>query len=247
MNTLFDVKETVRSIVGDDDPNGWLRNSYLVPKINYVYRRQYLYIKRSTGSNLEQMVEIPNALDPNGNPINQGQTSLAAFQQKGKPLAGMYQVLGVWWKPAGAQERFYREARERKTVLPGLAVPGTYSGSGFFGGGMEWTWRSNQLYVTPMNNAIDILVDGRFNPPPLVKDEDVLVVHPDMQVAVETGVIPIIGIEAGNPNYEALGDQAEACADDIVAQLVRDKQGVTYRAGTNSRRGGCGAMGWRWG
>jgi hypothetical protein len=55
LNTYFDVKATVRSIIGDDDPNGWLKESYLGPKINFAYRRQTLYIKRSTGSNLEQI------------------------------------------------------------------------------------------------------------------------------------------------------------------------------------------------
>lgn len=244
MNTYFDVKQTVRSIIGDDDPNGWLKDTYLGPKINFAYRRQTLYIKRSTGSNLEQMVEIPNALDPNQNPASQGMTSLAVYQQPGKLLYGLYEPLYMWWKPAGSQERFYREASERKTVLPGVAVPGAYSGAGFFGGGMEFCWRGNQLFVTPMNNPIDILVDGRFNPPPLTNDEDILVVDPDMEIAVTTGTIPLIGVEAGNPSYQAMVTDCEAAADDIVAKIVRQKQGVTARAGSNSRRA-CG-IGWNW-
>lgn len=246
MNTLFDVKQTVRSLIGDDDPNGWLKDSYLLPKINYVYRRQTLYIKRSTGMNLENMVEILNAFDQKQNPTSQGNTSLAVYQQPGGPLQGMYEPLEVWWKPAGASPRFYREARPRKTILPGVAVPGAYTGSGFFGGGMEFTWRGSQLFVTPLNNQIDILVDGRFNPPPLVKDQDVLVVDPDMQVALETGTLPAIGVEAGNPSWTQVMDEAEACCDDIVAKLVRQKQDVTARAGTNGRRGGrSGGWGWR--
>jgi hypothetical protein len=246
LNTLFDVKQTVRSLIGDDDPNGWLKDAYLLPKINYVYRRQTLYIKRSTGMNLEQMVEIPNAFDANTNPTSQGLTSLAVYQQKGGPLFGMYEPLTVWWKPAGSSARFYREARPRKTILPGLAVPGAYSGSsGFFGGGMEFTWRGNQLFVTPVHNQIDMLVDGRFNAPPLVKDQDILVVDPDMEVATTTGVIPCIGVEAGNPSWTQVMEEAEACCDDIVAKLVRQKQDVTARAGTNGRRGGRG-VGWGW-
>ena len=55
MNTLFDVKKTVRSLVGDD-AGEWTNDGYLVPKIQFAYRTQTLYIKRSTGSNLEQMV-----------------------------------------------------------------------------------------------------------------------------------------------------------------------------------------------
>ena len=247
MNTLLDVKATVRSLIGDDDPNGWLKDSYLLPKINYIYRRQTLYIKRSTGMNLENMVEILNAFDPRNNPTSQGLTSLAVYQQKGGPLAGMYEPLEVWWKPAGSSARFYREARPRKTILPGVAVPGAYTGSGFFGSGMEFTWRGNQLFVTPLNNQIDILVDGRFNPPPLLKDQDVLVVDPDMQVALETGTITAIGVEAGNPSWTGVMEEAEACCDDIVAKLVRQKQDVTARAGTNSSRRGRGwGCGWGW-
>jgi hypothetical protein len=243
LNTLFDVKQTVRSIIGDDDPNGWLKDGYLVPKINFVYRRQTLYIKRSTGANLEQMVEIPCALDANGNPTTKGLNSMAAWQQKGQPLFGLYEPLYVWWKPAGAHERFYREARERKTILPGRRE-GSFVGSSFTSGAMEFTWRGNQLVVTPVNAPIDILVDGRFNPPPLVKDEDVLVVDPDMEVAVSSGTIPLIGIEAGNASYATMASESEACADDIVAKLVRQKQGMTARAGSNTRRArGCG---WYW-
>lgn len=247
MNTLFDVKETVRSLIGDDDPNGWLKDSYLLPKINYMYRRQTLYIKRSTGMNLENMVEILNAFDAGNNPTSQGLTSLAAYQQKGQPLATMYEPLTLWWKPAGASPRFYREARPRKTILPGQRTPGSYAGAGFFSGGMEFTWRGNQLFVTPINGRIDILVDGRFNPPPLLKDQDVLVVDPDMQVALETGTIPTIGMEAGNPAWTQVMEEAEACCDDIVAKLIRQKQDVTARAGTNSSHHGRGwGGGWGW-
>lgn len=244
MNTYFDVKATVRSIIGDDDPNGWLKEGYLGPKINFAYRRQTLYIKRSTGSNLEQMVEIPNAFDVDMNPTNQGLTSLAVYQQAGKPLNGLYEPLYVWWKPAGSQERFYREARQKKTILPGVAVPGAYSGAGFISGGMDWTWRANQIFVTPMNAPIDILVDGRFNPPVLVKDEDVLVVDPDMEICVTAGTIPLIGVEAGNPSYQSMVADCEAAADDIVAKIVRQKQGMTARAGSNARR--ARGIGWNW-
>lgn len=249
MNTYFDVKQTVRSIIGDDDPNGWLKEAYLGPKINFVYRRQTLYIKRATGANLEKMVEIPAAVDANGNPITQGLTTLAAFQQPGKYLDGLYEVMGVWWKPAGASELWYRQMTEKKTILPGQSVPGgggQVITSTWWGGNARWTWRGNQLFITPFGSPVDFLVDGRFNPPALVKDEDYLVVDPDMEVAVSMGTIPLIGIESGNAGYQAALDQSEACADDIVAKIVRQKQGVTARAGSNARRSrGCG-WGWGW-
>lgn len=246
MNTLFDVKETVRSIIGDSDPNGWLNDDYLVSKINYAYRAQTLYIKRATGSNLEKMVEIPSATDANGNYITQGLTSLAVFQQPGKYLDGLYEPIFCYWKPAGASELWYREMREKKTILPGQSIPGggQVITSTWWGGNMAFTWRGNQLFVTPINAPVDFLVDGRFNPPALVKDTDVLVVDPDMEVCVTPATIALIGIESGNAGWLALQTQAEAAADDIVAKIIRQKQGFTARAGSNSRRArGCG---WFW-
>lgn len=246
MNTYFDVKQTVRSLIGDDDPNGWLNESYLGPKVNYAYRRQTLYIKRSTGSNLEKMVEIPAALDDAGNPTTQGLTSLALYQQPGKFLDGLYEPLYLWWKPAGAPKRAYREMREPKTIIPGNSNPAGSQPvtSTYWGGNMAFTWRGNQLFVTPINAPIDFLVDGRFNPPALVKDQDVLVVDPDMEVAVTMGTIPLIGLESGNAGWSAAVAECEAAADDIVAKIVRGKQGFTARAGSNSRRArGCG---WFW-
>lgn len=244
MNTLFDCKATVRSIIGDDDEGGWLKDSYLVPKINYAYRRQYLYLKRATGMNLEKMVEIPAATDGDGNPTTQGLTSLAVYQQPGKYLDGLYEPLYLWWKPAGASQLWYREMKERKTILPGQSVPTSVPSSSWWGGNTSFTWRGNQLFITPVSFPIDILVDGRFNPPALIKDQDPLVADLDMEICVTPATIVIIGIESGNAGYQSMQSEAEAAADDIVAKLVRGKQGFTVRAGSNSRRAqGCG---WSW-
>lgn len=247
MNTYFDVKETVRSLVGDDDPNGWLKEGYLGPKVNLAYRMMTLYLKRATGANLEKMVEIPNKLDANGNNTNQGLTSLAVHQQKGGLLEGLYEPLFLWFKPAGASELWYREIGEKKTILPGQSVPG---GGGqpitstWWGGNSKFAWRGNQLFVTPFGMPVDFLVDGRFNPPALVKDEDYLVVDPDMEICTTLQTMPLIGTESGNQGYLDIDPKAAACADDIVAKIVRGKQGVTARAGSNGRLArGCG---WSW-
>lgn len=239
MNTLFDVKQTVRSIVGDDSQQ-WTKDSYLVPKINYVYRTQTLYIKRSTGCNLEQLVEIPAALDAGGLPNNAGLVGLAPYQQPGQPLAGLYEPLYLWWKPAGAPEWQYREAFERKT-LPFVNPLSSMATAMYF------TWRGNKLWVTPINMSIDLLIDGRFNPPPLTKDQDVLVVDHDMEVAVTAGTLGIVGIESGNPGYqESALVMVESAADDIVAKLVRQKQGYTARAGSASTCRRNNGIGWNW-
>jgi hypothetical protein len=237
LNTLFDVKKTVRSLVGDDQAD-WTPDGYLVPKIQFAYRTQTLYIKRATGSNLEQLVEIPNANDPNTNPTNQGLTSLAGFEQPGGPLEGLYEPLYLWWKPAGAPEYQYREAFEKKTL------PFPYPVSSM-ATAMYFTWRAATLFVTPVNMPIDILVDGRFNPPALTKDEQVLVVDPDMEVPLTMATLGLVGIEAGNSGYtQAAVDTVEAAADDIVAKLIRQKQGYTARAGSNARRQR--GAGWWW-
>jgi hypothetical protein len=238
LNTLFDVKESVLSLMGEEN-SGTANDGYLVPKINFTYKAQNLYIKRSTGSNLEQVVEIPNALDANNNPTNQGLSSLANQQQKGGLLFGLYEPLYMWWKPAGAPERAYVECYEKKT-LP-FSTPLIYSPTQQ----MYFTWRGNQLFVTPISAPIDLLVDGRFNPPPLVKNEDVLVVDPDMEVPLTSGTIAVIqAFDRGNiPTFEAAIGLAGPQCDDIVAKLILQKQGYTARAGSNARRG---RRGWFW-
>ena len=237
MNTLFDVKATVRSLVGDD-VGEWTNDGYLVPKINLAYRTQYLYIKRGCGSSLEKIVEIPNAPDVNNNDANTGLTSLAAQQQPGKLLSGLYEPLYMWWKPAGTPDSYYNEVFEKKTLPFSLPVSCNPSAAMYF------TWRGNQLFITPINAPIDILVDGRFNPPPLVKDQDVLVADIDMETTVSPATLAIVGVECGNPNYQSTGQaMAESAADDIVAKIIRGKQGYTARAGSNSRRN---RRGWFW-
>ena len=99
--------------------------------------------------------------------------------------------------------------------------------------------------MTAINAPIDLLIDGRFNPPALVKDEQVLIVHPDMEVPLTTASLGLVGIEAGNTGYtQAAVDMVESQADDIVADLIRQKQSYTYRAGANARRNR--GQGWWW-
>lgn len=237
MNTLLDVKKTVRSLVGDDDAE-WTVDDYLLPKINFAYRTQYLFLKKATGSNLEQIVEIPNAADANGNSITQGLMSFANFQQPEGLLEGLYQPLYLWWKPAGSQPRLYQELFERKT-LP-FTVPQVYSSMQR----LYFTWRGSVLYMTPSQGPIDILVDGRFNPPPLVKDEDVLIVHPDMDSAVIPATLGLIGLESGNTGWgSAAVEMVEENAQNIADIIILGKQGYTARAGSNSR---VNRRGWGW-
>lgn len=237
MNTLGDVKRTVRSLVGDDE-GSWTGDSYLVPKINFAYRTAYLKIKTATGQALERGVEIPDYTDANNNDGNVGLTSLAPMQQPGKPLEGLYQPMFLWWKPAGAQPRFYREAIERQVVPFSLPLTQSWFQKVYF------TWESFQLKLTPILAPIDIKVNGRFNPPPLVKDEDVLVAHPDMETAVSPLTLAVIGTEAGNSQFQQQGQAgADIAIDNICNLLTLAKQGYTQRGGRMARES---RLGWFW-
>lgn len=241
MNTLFDVKQAIRSMVGDE-PADWTPDAYLVPKINFAYRTQTLYIRANAmGRNLEQVVEIPDAQDGNGNSTSVGRTSLAALQQQGQPLCGLVTPLYLWWKPAGAPEARYRQM-DYKEPLPfsRLSTPQPWNGPAY------WTWRGNTLFTTPIGFPYDLLVDGRFNPPPLVKDTDVLVVHPDMETAVVPGTIALMSaFDTGNAAaLQAAVPLVEEAADCIVNTLITEKQGNTYRGGSNAWR--MGMRGWFW-
>jgi hypothetical protein len=227
MNTLGDVKKSVRSILGDDTAE-WSNDGYLVPKIQMAYRTQTLYIKQASGSNLEKCVLIP---DDAGKSV--GRASYAEFQQPGKLLDGLYEVLYVWWKPAGAPDTWFGP----RCMLEMQQPPFSSISSPQLGGRAWWNWRGNQLSCVPFTFPIDVLVDGRFNPNALTKDDDVLSVHPDMETTVWGKTLAIVGTEAGNPGWQQAGvAQAEEAADNIVAEIIRSKQGRNARAGTNGQR-----------
>lgn len=238
MNTLYDVKKTVRSLVGDDE-GSWTGDGYLIPKINFAYRTAIRQIETATGQTLERNVEIPAYIDPNGNQGTQGLTSLYPQQQPGKPLFGLYQPMEIYWKPAGSQPRFYRQAVEKETLPFALPFAGNWWSP------MYWTWQNQQLQTTPLNVIMDILVLGRFQPPDLEKDEDVLAAHPSMESLVTPMTLGLIGIEAGNPNFQSSGKMmADMAMNDICNLLTLAKQGYTARGGRMARSHG--GLGWYW-
>lgn len=226
MNTLLDVKKTVQSLAGDNE-NGTLTDDYLVPKINFAYRTQTLAIMQAAGADLELEVEIPNAKDQTGNNTSQGLTSLGAYQQAGGPLEGLIEPLFVWWKPAGATENQYRECIEKKT-LP--FVPPQQVGAL---GPIYFTWRGNELFLTPMNAAIDFLVDGRFSAHTLVKNEDKLAAHPLMETTVTPATMALMAWDGWNfPGASSPGLAAQSAVDNICNLIMMGKQGYTARAGS---------------
>lgn len=232
-------------MVGDDE-GSWTTDGYLLPKINFAYEMQTIYLKQASGQNLERIVEIPSFITAQGTQGTQGLTSLAPFQAKGKPLEGLYQPLYLFAKLAGQQPSMYRQVVERKTLpfVNPTTVPATISWPALQ---IYYTWLGNQIYMTPVNAPIDILVDGRFDPQPLTKDTDILVVHPNMSAAVTSATLGLVGTEAGNSGYSAAAiDMVNHCADGILSLLIKEKQGYTSRAGRMTRYRDRSRWGWFW-
>jgi hypothetical protein len=232
MNTLGDAVTECQGLLGDPDGE-WVTRGYILPFIGTAYRMAYLYLKNATGRNLEGLVEVLNVLP--------GTTSLYPFQAAGKPLAGLTDPLQVWWKPAGQPPNWYRQMNPKET-LPFVAAPGI--SSNFIGSAVCFTWRGNQLTITPMAQPVDIMVDGRFNPPPLIDDKQILVVSPDIQSPLSLGACAIAGVERSNPAVLAgYAQQSEMGLDNIAADLIRQKQLFPKRLGKVAPQYG-GEWGW---
>lgn len=234
MNTLADVKAEIRGLVGD--PRGeWANDAYITPIIGTTYRLQTLVLKNATSQNLEGVVLLPL--------VAAGTTSLYEFQMPGEPLCGLFTVLELYSKPAGMPPNYFRPAGERR--FPAHAAQ-PVAPQGLAQTVLSYCWLGNKLLITPPAGPVDIEVTGRFNPPPLVKDENILVVSPDMQSVTACGASAIAGIERTNPTllagYAAL---AEAGLDNIAAELIRQKQGMGQRAGLMDAGQGCFGFRWR--
>ncbi len=234
MNTLGDVKGKLRALLGDPDGD-WLTDGYITPIINMTYGAQFLYIKSGCSQNLEKVALIPN--------LPAGTTSLLASQTQDEPLDGLYAPLQVWIKPAGAPINYFRMCTGPRQ-LPHIPPPGAPLAG--LGVSAMWDWMGNQLLITPVAVAIDVEVRGRFNPPALTQDDQILVVDPSMWVATSFGAAAVCGVERSNPailqGYAMAGD---AACDNIIAELVRQSQGNPARTGRMDRNM-AGFYGWRW-
>jgi len=228
MATLKDVKAKVRALVGD--PMGdFTTDAYLTPLINQIYADQTTTLMANTGGSFDEIVvDLPN-VDP-------GTTNLANFQAVSMvnddgtastgPLYGLVTPITVEWKVAGQPDNFYVEA-SRTGKLPNIspAVPSPpYR--------MEWEWRGMAIYLTPLLYPCDLRVRGEFSPGPLVKDTDVLVVHPRLGEATAYGTAALIGAERNNAGYAAgYSEQASRVLENIENMMVRAEQGTTTRVG----------------
>lgn len=244
MNTLFDVKDEIRGLLGD--PNGqWANDAYLTPLINTKYRLQFLSLATQCGQNLEGIVLLPGLAAPATKwpGIPAGTTSLFQFQAPGQPLAGLYTVLELWSKPAGMPPSYFRRAGQGR--FPAHVNPPTQP-QAMLGTVQSYYWIGNQLLITPPAVSVDIEVTGRFGPTPLVKDENVLLAHPLMQSVTSCGTAALAGVERTNPAIlTGYAQEAEIGLSNIAAVLVLEKQGITQRAGLMDG-GSHGQYGFRW-
>lgn len=218
MATLGDVIADVRALLGDTYGE-WVSRDYILPFINSTYRLMYLQMKNATGRNLEGYAEILNV------PV--GTSQLATAPGGTQALAGLYDPIHVWWKLAG-QPPFEYVPANRRMNLAMLTGPQVFNAWGSYG--MYWTWMGNKLLTTPMSVPVDVLVDGRFNPPDLVLDTDALVISPDARTPLALGAAALAGVERTNPAILAgYGQAATAAVDNIVASLIRQKQEFPQR------------------
>lgn len=235
-NTLLDVKEAARTLVGD--PLGdFADDDYLVPFVKIAFTNALNYLKNTCSPFVTDQRTLPN--------VPQGTTTLSPYQvkaqtgqqlsgQQGAILAGLVKPLRVWWKVAGQPENNYCEADPKKD-LP-FVSPSNY----IAGMKLYYEWRQYKLYVTPLSFNADFSVKGEFNPVLPTKDEDEITLHPSCGVALGFMVAALIGGERVNATYiQNWGDTANRTLDDISADLVRGEQATTQRIGryTGRRRG----------
>lgn len=245
-NTLGEVKQRCRALMGD--PTGRLiSDAYALPFINQAYEDIASQIKNATGKNLEAVLEVLNV------PV--GTSSLYKYQSEGDPtanpvqqpgpLAGLFDPIRMWVKTAGQLPQYYTPARGPRDTLPYVNPPGITPGT--YAVIVTFTWIGNQLQITPVAGPIDIQVYGRFNPPPLVKDTDKLVLYNRMTACLAYSACSLMGVERTNPQIlQGYIERATAMIDNIVADIIRQGQKNPRRLAKVGGGGG-GECGWGWG
>lgn len=236
-----------RALLGD--PRGqWTTKNYLLPLLNVAYADVVLNLKNGSGKELMAVITVPG--------VPAGTTSLypwqngtaAPGQAAGAPnpaplLAGLFDPIEVYVKPAGQPVWFYSKVRP-VDELPHVNPLVTASVS--LGPLMWWSWMGNQLRLTPVMQPLDIEVTGRFNAPPLVDDNDLLTAHEDVWLPTAYQTTALVGVERSNPAILA-GYAAKALStqDNVIAAIIRSGQGSPKRFQRMSRETGGGL--WYWG
>lgn len=246
MRNVKDAVQTVQTLLGD--PTGaWVTRGYALPFLNVAYGLVNLNLKNASGKQLQAVVTIPN--------VPAGTTSLYPWQNgtaiPGAPananptpalLAGLFDPIEIWVKPAGNPPWSYTKARTRNT-LPHVD-PTQYS-TNSLGPGMFYDWMGNKLIITPVNQALDIEVTGKFNPPPLVDDSDLLSTHEDVWLPTTLKAACLAGVERSNPAIlSGYATEAIAASDNIVAAIIRERQATPSRFQRMARESGVAQWFW---
>jgi hypothetical protein len=221
-----ELKGRIAGLLSDPDQDS-LTNAFLLPFINQAYEAEISTLKGTCSPFETKVITLPNL------PI--GTTDLTAQQRTAAgPLLGLTNPLRLKWKPAGAPENQYQTIA-RVEDLPDL-LPIQPNGLGCSQASFEW--RSNVVFITPFGIAIDLQVKGEFNPPPLLKDDDWILVHPDMGHVLAFGAAALAAVERGNPEWvQSYGALETSALNRVADQLVREQQSTTFRAGRlNGRR-----------
>lgn len=246
MRNLGQVRARVQALLGD--PRGqWVTRAYIVPLIDQAYAEVTLNVKNASGKELEAVITIPN--------VPAGTTSLYPWQSgiavPGQPanqnqpaplLAGLFDPIEVWVKPAGQPVWTYSQVRQRDD-LPHVNPLNNMSNA--LGPAMFYTWLGNKLLITPVNQPIDIEVTGKFNPQPLVDDADLLTSHEDIWIPVSLVAAATAGVERSNPQILAgYSQRGIAAQDNVIAEIMRQGQGSPKRFQRVSRESGLNQWFW---
>jgi hypothetical protein len=223
-NTFGGVKATARAILGDSRKS-WLTDEYLDPIVRHCFDLQILYLLDTCSPFITKVVTIP------GLPI--ATTDLSAWQNdtQKQSLYGLMDPLRLDWKNAGAPEITYTEVR-KTDILPNYspAAPMPL-------GQMYFEWRRMIVYLTPMAYLVDLRVRGEFLPDPLLKEDQIIPLHPLLGAALAEESAACASRERANPGqmeaYELVGTKA---LDNISNALVRSGQDTTIRVGRVSGR-----------
>src|ERR1700761_7710071 len=165
MQTRKDVMGKVAGLVGDPFYD-WLTPEYFSPLCNTAYEDAINYVAGSTSPYIERVVEVPNVS------IGNDRSDLTPWgdpPQKTNPLDGLMNPRIVEYKPIGEPTSKYREAREC-SYLPNAPQQ-----------------------VTPA--SYDFRITGDFKPPPLLKDDDKVLIHPNAASALAYSIVALIGAE----------------------------------------------------
>jgi hypothetical protein len=229
-DTLGGVKATVRAILGDQRKS-WLTDDYLNPIVQHVFRLIILELLKTCSPFITKVVTLPGG--PQYPLLPPGTTDLSAWQNDAQKVSlyGLMEPLRLDWKVSGQPDSSYVEVR-KTDVLPNF-TPASPTPLGR----MYWEWRKMVIYLTPLPYLFDLRVRGEFLPDPLIKEDQVIPLHPLMGTVLAEHTAACADRERVNPGsmqlYQVVGDSA---LENIANALVRDTQDTTTRVARASSR-----------